>query len=241
MSKETVIEVSNLQKVTKKKSRLQDVSFRVYRGECFALCGGNGAGKSTFLNILTGQLKPTSGEINVLGSQPSQRNVSYKRLFSYMPDHTLFPSTLTGYETLLYFAKLQGIALERVEELLDRVGLLEAANNKTQTYSKGMQQRLALAQALLPQAPLLILDEPTNGMDPYWVYRFKEMIQDEKKRGTTIIYTSHIMHDVEEVADRAAFLNEGQLLTIQTIDKFNEIGGLEKIFFQTIHHTQKSG
>ncbi|WP_249218628.1 ABC transporter ATP-binding protein [Anoxybacteroides rupiense] len=231
MNKQSIIQVNKLTKVFRS-HHITDISFTVSKGECFALCGENGTGKSTIIKMLIGMLKPSSGEI-LFNGQRVDIDQNYKKLFSFMPDHLLFPGMLTGYETLSFFAQLRGISQERVNEILKAVGLYEERHKKIAYYSKGMQQRLSLAQALLPESPILILDEPTNGLDPYWVYRFKEMMIEEKQKGTTILFSTHVLSLVEELADQVAFVHRGALLLCDSVARIQQsYPSLEEAFFR---------
>lgn len=216
--------------------QIGEVNLSLKKGETFALCGGNGAGKSTFIKCITGVMKATTGQIEMDGKLMRTSEMEYREQFSFMPDNMLFPPQLTGLEVLSFFGNLRNMGGERVLELLELVGLYEARNRTIKHYSKGMQQRLSFAQALLPNAPLMILDEPTNGLDPYWFYRFKEIIQDEKKKGTTILFTTHVLSLVEEIADRVAFMEGGKVIKNDTVANLMKQAGnsasLEQIFFQ---------
>ena len=229
------IRIDGLAKHYSETKKITDITFTIDKPEIFALCGGNGAGKSTLIKMLTGMMKPTAGQIVMDGKVIDPRNQGFKKLFSYMPDEMLFPRQLTGLEVLTFFARLRGISDEKVNEAIQLVGLFESRNMQIKQYSKGMQQRLSLAQALLPDVPLRILDEPTNGLDPLWVYRFKEIIQEEKKQGRTIFFTTHILSLVEELADRAAFMQEGKLQYCDSVESLVKNNGvytpLEKVFF----------
>ncbi|MEW8971239.1 MAG: ABC transporter ATP-binding protein [Mesobacillus sp.] len=228
------IRIEGLAKHYSETKKITDIHFTINKPEIFALCGGNGAGKSTLIKMLTG-MKPTAGKILMDGKVIDPQNQGFKKLFSYMPDEMLFPRQLTGLEALTFFARLRGISGEKVVETLQQVGLFDVKNMQIKQYSKGMQQRLSLAQALLPDVPLRILDEPTNGLDPLWVYRFKEIVQEEKKQGRTIFFTTHILSLVEELADRAAFMQEGQLQYCDSVESLVQKNGiytpLEKVFF----------
>ncbi|CAM3889222.1 ABC transporter ATP-binding protein [Mesobacillus thioparans] len=229
------IRIDALAKVYSETKKVTDISFGINKPEIFALCGGNGAGKSTLIKMLTGIMKPTSGKVLLDGSEIDPRSHEFKKLISYMPDEMLFQRQLSGLEVLTFFARLRGIGDVRVNEVLQQVGLYDVRNMQIKQYSKGMQQRLSLAQALLPDVPLRILDEPTNGLDPLWVFRFKEIIEEEKRQGKTIFFTTHILSLVEELADRAAFMEEGQMKICETVDSLVNPNGsylpLEKVFF----------
>ena len=231
MDKHPMIQVRQLTKMFRS-YRIENISFSVQKGECFALCGENGTGKSTIMKMMIGALKPSSGSIMLNGYYVGKSD-EYKKQFSFMPDHLLFPSMLTGYEVLSFFAQLRNIPQKNVNEMLQIVGLYEDRHKKIKYYSKGMQQRLSLAQALLPDAPILILDEPTNGLDPYWVYRFKEMMLEQKQRGTTILFSTHILPLVEEIADRMAFIHHGTLFLCDSIANLKKNHpSLEDVFFR---------
>lgn len=226
--------IDRLVKQYNKLSQIGEINLSIHEGEIFALCGGNGAGKSTFIKMLTGILKSTSGVIRFNGKAMNPLNKEYKRLFSYMPDIMLLPEQLTGREILRFFAQLRCISQERMEEILELTGLTEVGDKLIKHYSKGMQQRLSLAQALLPDVQLIILDEPTNGLDPFWVYRLKEILLEEQRRGKTIIFTTHILPFVEELANRVAFLEKGKIIECDIIEKLvfqnNVRVPLEKVF-----------
>lgn len=227
-----MLEVRQLTKIYNEQNKVENISFSVQEGQCLALCGGNGAGKSTIIKMLIGQLPPTKGNIYVNG-QPIQNND--KQWFSFMPDHLQFPPLLTGYEVLSLFGQWQGATDERVKQCLDVVGLKNDRHKQVRMYSKGMQQRLAFAQALLADAPLLILDEPTNGLDPYWVWEFKRLIRLEKEKGKAIIFSTHMLSMVEEIADTVAFIHQGQMLIYDSVFTLCQDGkSLESIFFAQI-------
>ncbi|WP_461200340.1 ABC transporter ATP-binding protein [Anoxybacillus sp. TBDG-1] len=227
-----MLEVKQLTKIYNEQNKVENISFSVQKGQCLALCGGNGAGKSTIIKMLIGQLTPTKGDIHVNG-QPIQNND--KQWFSFMPDHLQFPPLFTGYEVLSLFGRWQGATDERVKQCLDAVGLTNDRHKQVKTYSKGMQQRLAFAQALLADAPLLILDEPTNGLDPYWVWEFKRLIRSEKEKGKAILFSTHMLSMVEEIADTVAFIHQGQMLIYDSVSTLCQDGkSLESIFFAQI-------
>lgn len=227
-----MLEVKQLTKIYNEQNKVENISFSIQPGQCLALCGGNGAGKSTIIKMLIGQLPKTRGHIFVNGKQVQSDD---KRWFSFMPDHLQFPPLLTGYEVLSLFGRWQGATVERVKQCLELVGLTNDQHKQVKTYSKGMQQRLAFAQALLADAPLLILDEPTNGLDPYWVWEFKRLIQAEKEKGKAIIFSTHMLSIVEEIADTVAFIHQGQMLIYESVSKLcQHEKSLESIFFAQI-------
>jgi ABC-type multidrug transport system ATPase subunit len=229
-------EARNLTKCFQDKKSLDHVSFSIPQGKILALCGGNGAGKSTLIKIITGILSPTEGELMMNGQTVNTKSIAYKTMFSYMPDRMLFHPQLTGYEVLKFFAKLRGLSENRVITWIEKVGLTEALHKQVKHYSKGMQQRLSLAQALMSDTPFIILDEPTNGLDPYWVFVFKNLLKEEKQKGKTILFSTHILSIVEELADEAVFLDQGKVLASGTINEIvnngSEGASLEDVFFR---------
>lgn len=229
------IQFKNVTKVFNKQSQIGEINLTLQKGQIFALCGGNGAGKSTFIKAITGAIKASSGEIIVEGVSVHPKSIEYRRLFSYMPDNMLFPPQLTGKEVLTFFAHIRRVEEERVQLMLNLVGLYEEQNRFIKHYSKGMQQRLSFAQALLADAPFIILDEPTNGLDPYWFYRFKEILKIEREKGKTILLTTHVLSLVEEIADEVAFMEKGKIILSDKVRNLIMRNGrrvsLEEVFF----------
>lgn len=237
------IELKNITKVYSPTAKIENINFSVGKGEIVALCGGNGAGKSTIIKILTGIIKQSDGVILLDGQPVDTISKAYRTIFSYMPDDMLFPRQLTALEVLRFYSSLLGVENDRVMEILELVGLYDVKDKVIKQFSKGMQQRLSLGQALLGDTPILILDEPTNGLDPYWVVRFKEILQEEKRKGKAILFTTHILSLVEDAADKAAFLGSGQLLHFDTVHDLIHTGGerrtLESVFFENQIKTRK--
>lgn len=218
-----VVQTSNLRKVyrtgfwmNQKLITLQDCSLRVYQGETFGLLGQNGAGKTTLLKILLGIVRPTSGTGLLLGKPLGDRTV--KQRVGYLPENPYFHDYLTGWEFLQYAAGLfkipSSIQRKRIPELLDLVGLAQSAARKKQLrqYSKGMLQRIGMAQALINDPDVVFLDEPMSGLDPLGRYQIREIIQSLKAQGKTIFFNSHVLSDVEKICDRVAILARGELL-----------------------------
>lgn len=222
-----MLECKNIKKTYKKKCVVDDLSFSVEEGEVFALLGANGAGKTTTIKMILNLTRNDGGKI------VNRNNIS----IGYSPDTPYFPQYLSGYEILEYYGKLQRISHKQlnkqISDLLHVVGL-EEDKVKVKNYSKGMLQRLALAQALLGKPELLILDEPTAGLDALGRIEIINIIHNLKEQGKTIIINSHILNDIERVCDRGIILHKGKLL--REWNKNIEPSGqtLEEIFIKTV-------
>ena len=192
---------------------VKNLNLSVSRGEVFGLLGPNGSGKSTTLKMLLGLLHPTSGNISVFGKNP--QDVTVKSRIGYLPEVSHLHEFLTPRETLMYYASLFGlprkIAIQRTNELLEMVGLAHAADRAVGRFSKGMARRVGLAQALVNAPELLILDEPTSGLDPIGCREVKDLILQLTQTGVTVLMTSHLLADVEDVCARVAIMDKGVL------------------------------
>ena len=191
---------------------LDGVSLGIAPGECTALVGPNGAGKSTLFKLCLGLVRPSSGEISVLGCDPTSSQFDdAKRRIGFLPEQAVFEPSLTGRETMRFYARLKGASVAFNDDILARVQLSEAAGRRVSTYSKGMRQRLGLAQALIGEPQLLLLDEPMSGLDPEARRNFFAILNEEKKRGAAIVLSSHILTELEARTDRVAILSRGLL------------------------------
>jgi len=210
---------------------VKNLNLEVYRGEIFGFLGPNGAGKTTTIKVLLGIIYPTEGEAYVLG-QPAGDPKNHYRI-SYLPETPYFYDYMTGREILTFYAKLFGITeperSKRVNELLDRVGLSRAADQTLRTYSKGMLQRIGLAQCLINDPELLILDEPTAGLDPIAHIDIRDMILELRNQGKTLFISSHQLSDVERVCDRVAILKKGVMVQLGRIEELLAGGHVEVI------------
>ena len=214
-----------------KAKAVNDLDFEVREGEVLGLLGPNGSGKSTTVKMLLGLLYPTAGRLTVFGKSP--RDVDTKRLIGYLPEESYLYKYLTAYETLDFFGSLFNLsALERrkrAEQLLEMVGLSHARNRPVGEFSKGMTRRIGLAQAMINDPALLILDEPTSGLDPLGCREVKDLIHLLKKRGKTVIVTSHLLSDIEEVCDRVIILYGGKIRAQGTLNDLLTIEGTSRI------------
>ncbi len=192
------------------------VSLHVDSAEVVALLGPNGSGKTTTLKAAAGLLEPTGG--SVLVGEPPRRasEAAARHVLSYLPQRVAFPESLSGREVVDFYRQLRGVPPERVDLVLRVASLNGSAHRAVGTYSGGMIQRLGLAVAALPDAPILLLDEPTAALDPSGLTAFYELVEERKRRGKTVFFTSHQLGDVERVADRFAILVEGRLVALLT-------------------------
>ncbi|MBS1167071.1 MAG: yxlF [Proteobacteria bacterium] len=188
---------------------LDGVSLSVAPGERVALLGHNGAGKSTLFKTVLGFLQPAGGRLSIVDAAPGS-NVA-RRAVSYLPEQVVFPKALTGAEVLTHFARLKGVAPKAALPLLEVVGIADAAGRAVGTYSKGMRQRLCLAQALIGTPRLLLLDEPTSGLDPISRREFYTVLEASARAGTAVLLSSHSLSEIENRIDRIAILAKGQL------------------------------
>ena len=203
--------LSRLTKSYKHSQVLSDVSLDVAFGERVALLGHNGAGKSTMMKIILGLVPHDSGEVRVLGAMPGSGLA--RAGVAYLPENAAFHPALTGLEQIRYYLRLRGEPARQAPELLERVGLLDAGRRRIGTYSKGMRQRIGLAQALIGKPRLLVLDEPTSGLDPVSRRDFYSLLDELAAEGASVLLTSHALTEVEARTDRLVILSEGRLVT----------------------------
>jgi ABC-2 type transport system ATP-binding protein len=224
---EFVIEAYGLRKEFGAKTAVEDLSLSVPRGEVFGFLGPNGAGKTTSIKMLLGLVAPTSGSANVLGAPIGDR--ATRARLGFLPEHFRFQDWLTGRELLQFHARLLGRSprewAARIEALLARVDLLDAASRPIRTYSKGMMQRIGLAQALLGDPEIVFLDEPTSGLDPLGRLLVRDVIRDLRERGTTVFLNSHLLGEVEATCNRVVFVKAGR--TVHELSLGEEDGNVE--------------
>lgn len=210
------IETENLTKVYNGVAVVDHLNLRVKEGTIFGFLGPNGAGKTTTILMLLGLIEPTEGTARVAGIDVMEKPVEVRRISGLMPAEGGLYHNLSARDNLLYFAKFYRLprdeAEKRVEELLELVGLKEAADKKVDGFSTGMKQRLLLAQALINDPQVLFLDEPTNGLDPKGTVELRKLLLRLKREGKTILVSSHILPEVEEVSDEIGIISQGKLL-----------------------------
>ena len=199
---------------TRRVVAVKDLSLRIEPGEVYGLLGPNGSGKSTTLKIILGLVSPTGGRTEIFGRD--SRLVESREAVGFLPENPYFYKFLTGAETLRFFGRLCGMTgatlKSRINELLDLVGLNKARDRRLGTYSKGMLQRIGLAQALIHDPRLVVLDEPTAGVDPAGSREIRDLIMDLKRRGITVLLSSHLLAQAQEICDRIGILADGVLV-----------------------------
>ena len=196
---------------------VDDLDLEIKEGEIFGFLGPNGAGKSTTIDILLDFIRPTEGTVTVLGHDAQSEGETVRRRIGVLPDAYHVYDRLTGRQHLEFVLEMKEVEQDPMA-LLERVRIADAADRKAGGYSKGMRQRLVLAMALVGDPDLLVLDEPSTGLDPNGAREMREIIREENARGTTVFFSSHVMEQVEAVCDRVAIIDRGQLVAVDTID-----------------------
>jgi ABC-2 type transport system ATP-binding protein len=218
---------------------VRDLDLRVEAGEVYGLLGPNGSGKSTTLKIILGLVSPTRGNTEIFGRD--SRLVESREAVGFLPENPYFYKYLTGTETLRFFGRLCGLRRsrlkKRIEELLDLVGLTNARDRRLGTYSKGMLQRIGLAQALIQEPKLIILDEPTAGVDPVGSREIRDLILDLKRRGITVLLSSHLLAQAQEMCDRVGILANGVLVREGRLDQLIAIENQTELVLENASDT----
>jgi Cu-processing system ATP-binding protein len=205
---------------------VRDVSFELQKGEVVALVGHNGAGKTTLLKLMLGLAHPSSGTIRVLGEDPAAGEFAARRRLGYLPENVSFNAALTGRELLTFYARLKSQPVAQAIELLDRVGLTAASTRRVGTYSKGMRQRLGLAQALIGQPQVLLLDEPTTGLDPALRLEFYDIVERLRSQGATVVLSSHALAELGERAGRVIIMTRGRMVANGSLESLRQLAQL---------------
>lgn len=205
---------------------VREVTLGLEAGERLALLGHNGAGKTTLMKLILGLTQPEAGKVLVLGDRPGHATLAARRKVGFLPENVAFHDAMTGRQTLYFYARLKQCGEKECLGLLDRVGLIDAADRRVGTYSKGMRQRLGLAQALLGGPRLLLLDEPTTGLDPTLRQAFYDIIRELSATGTAVMLSSHLLTELEERTDRIAMMDHGRLVAAGTLDELRRKAGL---------------
>ena len=232
-----MIELKNVTKRYDSLTAVDDVSFTVKAGECFALLGPNGAGKTTIVKMLLDFTRPTSGSLSLRGIPSTQAECRIS--IGYLAENHHIPSCLSGWQYLLRCAELldirQSDAIYQCRRMVESIGMQGREHAKVDTYSKGMIQRFGLGAALMGDPKLLILDEPTSGLDPIGIREIRQLMELLKGRGMTIFLNSHLLSEVEKICDTAAIINRGKLLVKDTISAIAKDGDtLEDVFVRLV-------
>ena len=236
----TLVAIDRLAKSYGEFQAVDDVSLTVGPGEIIALLGPNGAGKTTTIRMLMGILQPTGGRATICGLDCFRERAEVMRHVGYVPDEPVFYDYLRGSEVIRFIGEMHGIppkeALKRAATLVERLELADALEEYAVNYSKGMKKKLALVLALLHEPELLILDEPTNGLDPFATRTLHALIRERAESGTAIFFSTHLLDQAERLCHRIGILFKGRLAALGTIDELRhnlrEGGSLEDIFFQ---------
>jgi ABC-type multidrug transport system ATPase subunit len=227
------LEVTDLAFAYGDKQAVDGVSFAIAPGEVVGLLGPNGAGKSTTIKMVIGQLKPESGSITILGGRmPEDRDVVQARMGVCFEEKNLY-AAMSAAENLRFFGRLFGLKSVDVDGLLSRVGLLDRRDDRVSSFSKGMRQRLMMARALVNTPDLLVLDEPTDGLDPVSAIAVRDLVRAEAARGAAVLLTTHDMHEADDLSDRVAFINAGQILVMQTPESLKLQHGTREVTLRT--------
>ena len=243
------IETRNLVKRYGDKTAVSNVSFDVKAGEIFGFLGPNGAGKTTTIKIIVGLLRPTSGTVSVAGYDVQQQPIPAKAASGYVPDTPNLYAKLTGRELLRFVGDLYNLdrqlATRRVDELLRTFDLTAAADDTIDSYSHGMQQKTALAAALMHDPKVLVLDEPTVGLDPKSARLIKDILRQMAERGTAVFLSTHILEIAERMCDRIGIINRGELIAVGTMDELRALdksgqASLEDIFLSLTGGTEEA-
>lgn len=218
-----IIETKDLTKYYGKVRGIENLTFKVKKGEIFGFLGPNGAGKTTTIRTLLGLLNPTSGEAYVFGKNIKDSIVEIRSKVGYIPGDLALYNHLTGKQFLNYFSSLRNTDLPLLDELLD---IFEVPlNRKLKSFSRGMKQKLGIIQAFMDDPELVIMDEPTSGLDPLIQNKFYDFVLSEKNKGRTMFFSSHILSEVDKICDRVAIIKEGKLVTLEDIETLKDKRG----------------
>jgi ABC-2 type transport system ATP-binding protein len=227
------IEIDGVTKRFGDVTAVRDLSLRVEEGEVYGFLGPNGAGKSTTINMLLDFVRPSSGRVRVLGMDAQADSVAVRRRTGVLPEGYDVYTRLTGRKHIEFAARSKDVAADP-DAILERVGIADAADRRADEYSKGMRQRLVLGMALVGDPDLLILDEPSSGLDPAGAKEMRDIVRDEAARGTTVFFSSHVLGQVEAVCDRVGILREGSLVAQDSIEGLRDARGSDTRLVVTV-------
>ena len=219
------IEVAGLSRTFNDLRAVDNISFTVDAGEIFGFLGHNGAGKTTSIRMLTGQLRPTAGHARVADCDVVTERRRLKPLIGVVSENQNLYERMSGRENLTFAARLYGTGSKRIDEALDQVGLLDRAGDNVQQYSNGMKQRLLIARALLHKPTIIFLDEPTSGLDPVVGRDIRRLVRELADKGVTVFLTTHYMEEADQLCGRVAFISEGRIVALDTPDNLKVAHG----------------
>ncbi|MCQ6278214.1 ABC transporter ATP-binding protein [Bacillus sp. EB600] len=219
---ETIVELKNVTKVIKGRTIIDNISFHVNKGEVFGFLGPNGAGKTTTIRMMVGLMGITSGDITIAGASIKTKYVEAVSHIGAIVENPEMYKFMTGYDNLVHFARMfKGISKAKINEVVERVGLTKRIDDKVKTYSLGMRQRLGLAQCLLHDPEVLILDEPTNGLDPAGIREIRDYLRLlAREKNMAVIVSSHLLSEMEMMCDRIGIIQNGCLVDVQLVEEF---------------------
>lgn len=229
---ETILQLENVSKKIGKKEIIHNISFEVQKGEIFGLLGPNGAGKTTIIRSIVGLISKTNGKVSICGVNLDDDFKDAIQNVGAIIENPEFYMYMSGWKNLKQFAKMnrKNISDEQIKQIVEKVKMTHAIHNKVKTYSLGMRQRLGVAQALIHQPALLILDEPTNGLDPQGMAEFRMLIKELATNGTSVLISSHLLAEIQQITDRFAIIDKGHLTHIEKMSDLTE----EKILKVTL-------
>ncbi len=232
------IEVEGLSRTFHSLRAVDNISFTVEAGEIFGFLGHNGAGKTTSIRMLTGQLRPTAGNARVAGCDVITEQRRLKPLIGVVSEKQNLYERMSGRENLAFATRLYATGSNRIDEALDQVGLLDRAKDNVRNYSNGMKQRLLIARALLHRPQIIFLDEPTSGLDPVVGRDIRRLVLELSRQGVTIFLTTHYMEEADQLCGRVAFISEGRIVALDTPDNLKVAHGQESLK-ATLHNGQQ--
>ncbi|NFG24975.1 ABC transporter ATP-binding protein [Clostridium botulinum] len=229
-----VLEIKNLYKTLGNTEVIKGINLSIKQGEIFGFLGPNGAGKTTTIRMLVGLIKPTNGEIRICGYDLNKNKEKALKNVGAVVENPELYKYLSGRENIMQIARLRSVSKKEVEKVIKLVGLEKRIDDKVSKYSLGMKQRLGLAVALIGNPKLLILDEPTNGLDPTGILEFREIIKKaSKEKEISVFISSHILSEIQNLCDKVAFINEGKIKSIEKMDNKGIYQGKDDIILKT--------
>jgi ABC-2 type transport system ATP-binding protein len=244
----SIVQFQNLSKHFGEFEAVRDISLDIPAGGIFALLGPNGAGKTTLINMLMGILRPSSGELLVGGLSAFDRSVDVKRMIGYLPDEPVFYDYMRGREIVRFVGEMRGLDSETIEArsaaLAERLSLSDAMEEFAENYSRGMKKKLGLMCALIHEPALVLLDEPTNGLDPHGTLVLHELMREIAAAGRTVLFSTHLLDQAERLCTRVAVIHHGQVAAEGTLvelrSRFGTSSNLESLFFRLTESTTES-